>query len=109
MGKKPREIGLFVYNVIDIATSAYYGGLIAYVIDYADQHGYSAPHSHPPEQIGYLLKGSFDVTIGDEQTVLKEGDSYYAQPGVVHGVVALEDGALLDVFTPQRDKIYQIA
>ena len=50
-------------------------------------------------QIGYLLKGSFDVTIGDEQAVLKEGDSYYAQ-GVVHGVVALEDGALLDVFTP---------
>lgn len=54
-------------------------------------------------QIGYLLKGSFDVTIGDEQAVLKEGDSYYAQPGVVHSVVALEDSALLDVFTPQRE------
>jgi quercetin dioxygenase-like cupin family protein len=30
------------------------------------------------------------------------GDCFYASADVVHGVRALEDGALIDVFTPVR-------
>jgi quercetin dioxygenase-like cupin family protein len=62
-----------------------------------------ALHSHPHEQIGYVLKGRFEATVGDDTTILEVGDSYYVEPDVVHGVVALEDGMLLDVFTPQRE------
>jgi len=62
-----------------------------------------SPHSHPHEQIGYVLKGRFETTVGDEATILEMGDTYYVPPDVVHGVVALEDGMLLDVFTPQRE------
>jgi len=62
-----------------------------------------APHSHPHEQVGYVIKGSFKATIGGESMILEVGDSYYVSPDVVHGVVALEDGIVLDVFTPQRE------
>ena len=60
-------------------------------------------HSHPHEQIGYVVKGSFEITLGDEKTVINAGDTYYVPPDIIHGVVALEDGVLLDIFTPQRE------
>lgn len=62
-----------------------------------------SPHSHPHEQIGYVLKGRFEATVGDHTAIIEVGDTYYVPPDVVHGVVALEDGMLLDVFTPQRE------
>jgi quercetin dioxygenase-like cupin family protein len=31
------------------------------------------------------------------------GDSIYIAPGESHGVVALEDSVIIDVFTPQRE------
>ena len=60
------------------------------------------PHTHPHEQVGYVLEGSFELTLGSEKTMLEVGDTYYVPSNAVHGVVALEDGVLLDVFTPQR-------
>lgn len=59
-------------------------------------------HSHEHEQISYVLKGKFKVTIGSEEKIISEGDTYYTSPNEEHGVVALEDGVLLDVFTPER-------
>jgi quercetin dioxygenase-like cupin family protein len=61
------------------------------------------PHSHTHEQIGYVVKGRFEATFGGEKTIISVGDTYYVPPDVVHGVVALEDGILLDIFTPQRE------
>ncbi|MCI6673380.1 MAG: cupin domain-containing protein [Sphaerochaetaceae bacterium] len=60
------------------------------------------PHHHPHEQIGYIISGSFEVTDGEETKVLKAGDCYLVKPDSVHGVKALEDSKLLDVFTPMR-------
>jgi quercetin dioxygenase-like cupin family protein len=62
-----------------------------------------ALHQHPHKQIGYLISGSFEVTIEGERKVLKAGDAYLALPNVEHGVRALEDSALVDVFTPYRE------
>jgi len=62
-----------------------------------------APHTHPHEQIGYVVSGKFELTIEGETTTIEAGDSYYTKPNAVHGVVALTDGILLDVFTPQRE------
>ena len=61
------------------------------------------PHSHPHEQVGVFLSGKFELAIGDNVTVAVAGDSYYVPPDTVHGVVCLEAGAILDVFTPQRE------
>ncbi|GAK54532.1 cupin 2 domain-containing protein [Candidatus Moduliflexus flocculans] len=62
-----------------------------------------AIHSHPHEQIGYVAKGRFEATVGEQKAMIQEGDTYYVAPNVMHGVVALEDGVLIDVFTPQRE------
>lgn len=65
--------------------------------------GVGAAHSHSEhEQVSYVLSGSFEVTVGDTKQVLKTGDCFLAKKNVLHGVVALEDGALLDVFNPIR-------
>ncbi|MGM9653004.1 MAG: cupin domain-containing protein [Eubacteriales bacterium] len=62
-----------------------------------------APHTHPHEQIGYVVSGTFELNMNGEVTTITAGDTYYTAPNVLHGVVALTDGVLLDVFTPQRE------
>ena len=65
--------------------------------------GIGAMHSHSDhEQVSYIAKGSFEVTVGSETMLVKAGDSYYAGKNVTHGVKALEDSVLLDIFTPIR-------
>ena len=65
--------------------------------------GIGAAHAHDiHEQISYILRGSFEVTVGDEKGILKQGDTFYAGKNVTHGVIALEDSVILDVFTPIR-------
>ena len=34
--------------------------------------------------------------------ILKAGDSFYARPHAIHGVLCLEAGMLVDVFSPVR-------
>jgi quercetin dioxygenase-like cupin family protein len=61
-----------------------------------------AMHTHPHVQISYVLEGKFEATIGDETVIISKGDTYITPPNVPHGVVCLDAGALLDVFTPMR-------
>lgn len=60
-------------------------------------------HTHPHTQISYVLEGSFEATIDGETTVINKGDTYITAPNAPHGVVCLEAGALLDIFTPMRE------
>jgi quercetin dioxygenase-like cupin family protein len=60
-------------------------------------------HKHPHRQVTLVDEGSFEVQIGLERRVLKSGDSFFVPPDVEHGVVALERGTLIDVFTPARE------
>ena len=63
-----------------------------------------APHSHPHEQIGYIISGKLVYQEeGCEDKILGTGDTYYVAPNVVHGVKILEDTKLLDIFTPMRE------
>ena len=59
-------------------------------------------HSHPHEQITYVLSGEFEFTIGDETKIVKAGDALYKQPDIIHGCTCLSEGVLLDNFTPMR-------
>lgn len=61
-----------------------------------------ALHSHPHVQSSYVAKGRLEVSIGDETQVLGPGGSFIVAPNVVHGVRALEESLLIDVFTPMR-------
>lgn len=60
-------------------------------------------HSHPHTQVSYVAEGSFDVTVDGTTTRLGPGSSFIVAPDLVHGVVALTDGLLVDTFTPRRD------
>lgn len=60
-------------------------------------------HSHPHTQCTYIISGVFEFDIGGKKMVLGAGDSTYKESGVVHGAVCLEEGTLLDIFTPERE------
>ncbi|EGR7969193.1 cupin domain-containing protein [Vibrio vulnificus] len=61
-----------------------------------------AMHSHPHEQLTYVLSGEFEFTIGDEKKIVKTGDTMYKEPNIEHGCVCLKAGVLIDTFTPMR-------
>jgi quercetin dioxygenase-like cupin family protein len=70
-----------------------------------DKGAIGALHSHPHTQVSYVAQGSFDVTIDGVTTGLSAGASFIVAPNLVHGVVALENGLLIDTFTPRRDDL----
>ncbi len=59
-------------------------------------------HKHPHEQCTYIISGVFEFEINGVKQVLRAGDTTYKEPNVVHGAVCLEEGVLLDIFTPER-------
>lgn len=68
-----------------------------------DSGAAGALHHHPHRQATYVESGSFRVELGGRVRVLHPGDAFFAPPDVEHGVVALEAGVLVDVFTPARE------
>ncbi len=61
-----------------------------------------AMHHHPHTQITYVASGRFSFTIGDETREVAAGDTLLKQDDIVHGCQCLEDGILVDFFTPMR-------
>ena len=63
------------------------------------------PHSHPHEQMGYVVSGRVRFRAGSLHRELGPGDLYAMSGGEEHGVEVLgqEPALLLDVFTPVRD------
>jgi quercetin dioxygenase-like cupin family protein len=68
-----------------------------------EKGGVGALHSHHHSQVTYVESGAFEMTIGDEKKIIRKGDGYYVPPHVVHGCVCIEDGMLIDVFSPMRE------
>ena len=62
-----------------------------------------ALHHHPHTQITYVVSGRFEFTVGGEKKVVGAGDSMLKKDGVEHGCVCLEEGILLDIFSPMRE------
>jgi quercetin dioxygenase-like cupin family protein len=60
-------------------------------------------HRHPHRQVTFVDQGAFEVQIGGEKKMLRKGDCFFVPSDVDHGVVALEAGCLIDVFTPTRE------
>lgn len=59
-------------------------------------------HHHVHRQVSYVESGKFEVTIDGSKRILQKGDCFFVAPDMVHGVVALEEGSLIDIFTPAR-------
>lgn len=60
-------------------------------------------HSHSHIQVSYIAKGSFKVTIDGKSSILHEGDSFFVESNLVHGVVCIAAGVLIDTFNPCRE------
>ncbi|NLN16149.1 MAG: cupin domain-containing protein [Firmicutes bacterium] len=61
------------------------------------------PHSHPHEQISYIVAGEAEFTIGDEVRSMKAGDVCLIPGGVPHSVKVLSKLIVLDCFSPPRE------
>ena len=60
-------------------------------------------HSHPHEQTGFMVSGKFRFKIEDEVMESEAGDSWCIPGGVEHGVEALEDSVVIEIFSPVRE------
>lgn len=89
------------------------GGIVRQIMGYEDSLmlvraifkegsiGYT--HSHPHAQLAYVESGEFEFTIGEETTLLKQGDCAYVAPNLEHGAICRKAGVLLDMFSPVRE------
>jgi len=82
------------------------GGREANVQQFSVDPGASVPeHSHPHEQVGYVLEGALEFAVGGKTVTVEAGESYVIPGGEPHG--ARNRGGVpavgLDVFAPPRD------
>jgi quercetin dioxygenase-like cupin family protein len=80
-----------------------YGGKLMTVQVHIPAEATAPAHSHPHEQVTYVVSGRVSYRIGDETKELGAGDSTYVPPDTEHEVTAKEDTLVVDVFTPQRE------
>lgn len=62
-----------------------------------------AVHQHFHSQASFVASGKFEVVVNGVTKVLEAGDTFFAVPNVLHGVVCLEAGMLVDAFSPIRE------
>ncbi|HZD51119.1 MAG TPA: cupin domain-containing protein [Silvibacterium sp.] len=60
-------------------------------------------HSHPHEQLVYVIHGHLRFTGGDKTFDAQAGDSFVVPGGIEHQASALEPSEVLDVFAPFRE------
>ena len=60
-------------------------------------------HDHFHTQATYCVAGKFEFMIGDEKRIVNAGDGVYIPPNAVHGAVCIEEGILIDTFSPVRE------
>jgi quercetin dioxygenase-like cupin family protein len=62
-----------------------------------------ALHQHVHVQISHVFSGVFEVEIEGIKQILKTGDSFFVPSNLWHGVKCLEEGILIDTFSPMRE------
>ena len=95
---KKTELG----NLVSRRVLAYGEEMMAVEVSF-DKGGVGDPHAHPHTQTSYVVNGKFEVTVDGESSTLTSGDSFFVPSGKIHGVVCIEKGVLLDVFSPARE------
>lgn len=60
-------------------------------------------HEHFHSQSTMVVSGVFEFTVGDETMIVKAGDGIYMEPDVLHGCTCIEEGVLIDTFSPMRE------
>ena len=63
-----------------------------------------ARHSHPHEQVVYVVSGHIRASVGNNTFEARTGDSFVVAGGVEHEAAALADSVVVDVFAPAREE-----
>ena len=64
---------------------------------------HAAAHSHPHEQIFWILKGKMEFRLGNERRLCGPGDIAVIPSGIEHEAWFPEDTDVIDVFSPPRE------
>ncbi len=80
-----------------------YGEDLMCVENHFEAGAAGALHRHPHTQASYIPEGVFDFTIDGETRRVAKGDSLFIPGDVPHGLVCVEPGIVLDLFTPMRE------
>ncbi len=81
-----------------------YGGNLMLVEFTFEANVSSWLHSHPHEQVGYVVSGELDLIMEGQPTKrLKAGGSYYVPPNLKHRITTYAPTVLIDCFTPLRE------
>ncbi|MFZ3339759.1 MAG: cupin domain-containing protein [Terriglobales bacterium] len=59
-------------------------------------------HSHPNEQLTYILEGALKFWIDGEEIVVRPGEVLTIPPNMPHKAEAVEDTVDIDIFYPPR-------
>ncbi|MFH2039385.1 MAG: cupin domain-containing protein [Chloroflexota bacterium] len=59
-------------------------------------------HKHFHEQTGFLISGNLEFVIDGENFIVGPGDSWTILENVIHGVKALEESMIVEIFSPVR-------
>lgn len=62
-----------------------------------------ARHSHPHEQLVYVLRGHIRFNSGNTSFDARAGSTFVVPGGIEHQASAIEESEVLDVFTPFRE------
>lgn len=63
----------------------------------------AARHSHPHEQVVFMVQGKLRLAVGDEEKVLGAHDIVVIPPNVPHEAEALDYTVVIDIFSPPRE------
>jgi len=84
---------------------AHLSNLMMVVIDFHDGPTFhpDPPHSHPHEQISYVVSGEINFVLGNDITRLGQGDIFIVPSNIPHSIQLLtEHVRLIDTFSPIR-------
>ena len=99
-GREPKEIFPGVH------LKSFWGEKMLVSLTTIDAGTIMDAHSHPHEQLGYIIEGELTFIIDGQTKVLKAGEAYIIPGGVEHSVAA-NNGAVkvFDVFSPVREQL----
>lgn len=74
-----------------------------------EPHSVAPVHSHPQEQIGTMIEGSYLFELAGQKRWVHKGEVYVVPPNIPHGAVTGDEPCLaLDVFSPPREAFAEL-
>jgi quercetin dioxygenase-like cupin family protein len=76
----------------------------AMIVHFTIEQGAAVPvHSHPHDQLSFVVEGELEFTLAGEKFTLRAGDSLLSPGNVEHGAKAIRRTVITDTFAPPRE------